>query len=196
MVCNKGIKTGLVPKTAFKKGHSVTEEWKKAFDEGRIGFKKGYTPWNKDLSPEKQPHYKGGRQKTGNGYIQIVMPNHPNADKRGRILEHRYIIEQYLGRPLTRNEYIDHINGDKTDNRIENLRICNQSQNLSNRGKQKNNTSGYKNIFFDKLSNKYYVQIGFENKVYSVGRFTELDKAIEARDKALQKLHGEFAKLD
>ena len=68
-------------------------------------------------------HWKGGKQRTGNGYIHIVVPNHPFTDKRGRIYEHRIIMEKYLKRYLTSKEVVDHINGIKTDNRIGNLRL-------------------------------------------------------------------------
>ena len=52
------------------------------------------------------------------------MPEHPNAIKKGRyIAEHRYIAEQTIGRYLERNEIAHHINGDKTDNRKENIEV-------------------------------------------------------------------------
>jgi hypothetical protein len=57
----------------------------------------------------------------GYGYIGVYCPNHPNADKHGRVLEHRLVMEQALNRLLSSEEVVHHINGDKTDNRIENL---------------------------------------------------------------------------
>jgi hypothetical protein len=51
-------------------------------------------------------------------------------------------------------------------------------------------------IFFDKRKNKYYVQVGFEYKTYNIGTFSDLKEALRARNKALKKIHGEFAKLD
>ncbi len=65
-------------------------------------------------------HWKGGRAKTGRGYIKIYIPNHPNASK-GYVFEHRFIMEKKLGRYLFSHEIVHHINHIKIDNRLENL---------------------------------------------------------------------------
>ena len=70
---------------------------------------------------EKHWNWKGGRSSTGNGYYEILRPNHPNANKRGHVLEHRLVMEKTLGRYLTKSEKVHHINGDPSDNRPENL---------------------------------------------------------------------------
>lgn len=67
--------------------------------------------------------WKGGKIKDRFGYIQIWKPNHPNAKLAGYIHEHRLIMSEYLGRPLTDKESVHHINGIKDDNRIENLQL-------------------------------------------------------------------------
>jgi Mor family transcriptional regulator len=77
--------------------------------------------------PEAHGAWKGGHVKIGEGYVGIwVAPDDPLASMRlreGYVLEHRLVMARHLGRPLTRTETVHHINGDKTDNRLENLQL-------------------------------------------------------------------------
>ena len=68
------------------------------------------------------PAWRGGRILLG-GYWRIWQPDHPFCNSHGYVREHRFIMEEYLGRYLRREEEIHHINGIKTDNRIENLML-------------------------------------------------------------------------
>ncbi|HXI17808.1 MAG TPA: HNH endonuclease [Chloroflexota bacterium] len=73
--------------------------------------------------------YKTGRTTSPDGYVRILIDaQHPYAAMRARsnyILEHRLVMAQALGRALTSHETVHHINGDKMDNRLENLELRN-----------------------------------------------------------------------
>jgi hypothetical protein len=87
---------------------------------------------------------------------------------------------------------IDHINGNKTDNRIENLREVNHSQNQWNRPKTSRNTTGKKGITFE--YGKWRVRVGANNKTINVGVFDNLELAELVAIEARNKFHGNFAK--
>lgn len=70
---------------------------------------------------EKSSNWKGGSRKTAKGYRQILMPEHPRADRTGYVMEHIVVWENATGSTLPDSCVIHHLNGVKTDNRIENL---------------------------------------------------------------------------
>ena len=91
------------------------------------------------------------------------------------------------------NIIVDHINHNGLDNRKENLRICNNQNNIRNCIVPKNNTSGYKGVYFAKDKNKWTAQITINNKTKYIGRYDTIEEAIEARKKAAEKYYGEFS---
>jgi len=90
-------------------------------------------------------------------------------------------------------EQIDHADKNPKNNRIENLRPASNGQNCMNRGLMKNNTSGFKGVFFDKETDKWRVAIRFNNKLHSFGRFKDLELAELVAIEARNKFHKEFA---
>ena len=76
---------------------------------------------------EDHVNWKGGRYHHGDGYIVVqLLPDGPYssmAQGRGYVLEHRLIMAEHIGRCLSEGEVVHHINGDKQDNRIENLEL-------------------------------------------------------------------------
>ena len=71
----------------------------------------------------KHPGWKGGRRKTGSGYIQLASPEYPGSTYPNKTLEHIVVMARHLGRPLNDNETVHHKNGIRDDNRIENLEL-------------------------------------------------------------------------
>lgn len=99
-------------------------------------------------------------------------------DTHRSILMHRYI----MGTP--EGLETDHINGNKLDNRVENLRNVTHSQNQLHSRIPRNNTSGVKGVVWDKKNKKWQAQIKVNSKNYHLGRFSDKDSAIMARVEA------------
>ena len=90
--------------------------------------------------------------------------------------------------------HVDHINKATLDNRRANLRVCTNSENLRNRGKQADNTSGFKGVVWHKASGKWHARIGLNGKLKHIGYFDNILDAAAAYDKAAAELHGDYAR--
>lgn len=91
--------------------------------------------------------------------------------------------------------HLDHINCDKSDNRIENLREVTRFQNLMNVGRNKNNTSGLKNVYYHKPTGKWQVRVTISgNRSKYFGLFEDIELADLVAKEARSKYHGQFAR--
>ena len=91
---------------------------------------------------------------------------------------------------------IDHIDNDKANNKISNLRIANKSQNGVNRGLQKNNTSGFKGVYWVERLKRWVVYLKKDKKPIYIGTFKDKLEAARAYDEALVARFGAFAKTN
>ena len=96
---------------------------------------------------------------TAQGYVAR------NTEVRGMELMHRRIMRARKG------QYVDHIDGDRTNNERENLRICSNSQNCMNRGPQANSKHGYKGVSWSNVSKKWRAYIKVQGSEIHLGLF-------------------------
>jgi hypothetical protein len=121
--------------------------------------------------------------KRKDGYIQIKVKNK-------LILSHRLAwIYMYGYLP----KYIDHINGQRDDNRIINIREVSNQQNSLNSKISKNNTSGIKGVYWDKSRNKWTVRLSIDGKCKFFKRFDDIDLAKLVIEEVRNKYHGKYA---
>jgi hypothetical protein len=129
--------------------------------------------------------------KTNSGYAVRGLPI-VNGKREFEIM-HRVIKEATISGFV---QPIDHINGDRLDNRLENLREATVSQNSYNRGKMANNKSGFKGVAWHKKSKRFRATICVETKRMYIGMYRTAVEAAQAYDKKALELHGEFARIN
>jgi hypothetical protein len=91
---------------------------------------------------------------------------------------------------------IDHIDANGLNNRWSNLREATKSENQHNRGKQRNNTSGFKGVSWHKRDRKWQAEIWLNGRKKSLGGFDDAAAAHAAYCDAAQKFHGGFARVE
>lgn len=91
-------------------GRVVTPETRAKISASRRGKRAG----------RENGRWNGGRR-LKDGYVMVYAPDSPMADTQKYVYEHRLVMAEWLGRDLLSSEVVHHVNGDKTDNRIENL---------------------------------------------------------------------------
>ena len=147
----------------------------------RFDYRDGKLFYRHDIPTKMKAGGEAGSYTARYGFVTI---------DRKQYLLHRII---YLWNHGNLPKMIDHINNDSWDNRIENLRAANSSQNNHNRTINKNSSSGVKGVCFHKPSQKYFARIKKNNVYVYMQYFDNLEEATNAIYVAREKIHGNFA---
>lgn len=146
----------------------------------RSNFERMDKIWNSRLAGKPV-----AKRKHRHGHLQIGL-------HCKNYMAHRVAWAHYYGKWPEHD--IDHKNGNPADNRITNLRLATDSENLCNAKIRINNTSGIKGVSWNKKSHKWYAYINKDSKMIGIGRFHCFGRAIAARKVAEKELHGEFVR--
>lgn len=119
------------------------------------------------------------------GYLQArVSGKHIRVHRIAWIMTHG---------DIPANLQIDHINGVKSDNRIDNLRLATNADNQCNSVSRSNNTSGTRGVSFHKISGKWVAQISIGGRVKNLGAYDTIGDAAQVYRNASIKHHGRFS---
>lgn len=128
------------------------------------------------------------KHQAGGGYAARNTP-YSQGVPRKTIRMHRQIMDTPVGFET------DHINGDKLDNRRENLRIVSKSQNQWNRKKQ-NGSSKYKGVYWNKTNQRWHVQLQVNKKKVWLGYYETEEEARKAYENGIKKFFGKFGRVE
>jgi hypothetical protein len=129
-------------------------------------------------------------QKNKNTYYAVTKPWVKGTGKCKTIYMHRFLTEAEKGM------VVDHIDGNGLNNQRDNLRVCTQTQNMMNRGKQLNNSSGYKGVVKHPLCNKWMTRIKVGSKHIYLGLYMTKEEAAQVYNDAAINYYGEYATLN
>lgn len=123
------------------------------------------------------------------GYQFVILYN--DEKKQIARVVHRLVITAFEIN-YDNKQCVDHINNDKSDNCLFNLRYVSQQQNMFNRQNNKNNKSGHKGISWHKPLNKWVAYINCDGKRVHLGYFDDLESAKQSRINKAKILFGEY----
>ena len=122
------------------------------------------------------------------GYYMVVLSI---AGKVSTKKVHRLVAETFLENPDGK-KCVDHIDNNKLNNNITNLRFATHTENQQNVSISSKNTSGFKGVCFRKANNKWRAQIKIDGKNKHLGYFDTIDEAIKVRQLKANEIFGLF----
>lgn len=145
----------------------------------------GFLRW-KDARSNMIKNSKAGC-KNASGYLIVSINSKSHRVQR--------VIWMYIFGHIPDGFYIDHINGNKTDNRLCNLRLATNSQNQQNRPAPQNNSSGYRGVTWHKQANKWMARICHHGKREMLGLFETAEEAYEAYKSKASEIYTHVNRL-
>ena len=130
------IETRSHKETFTMKGRKLTPEQVAVISRTHKGKTVSFETRRK-ISEAKKIHSEGHKKQRTDGYIAVYYPDHPQSTKDGYIMEHILVIEQSIGRHLNADECVHHINANRKDNRIENLKLMTKREHMSFHSKKR-----------------------------------------------------------
>lgn len=128
------------------------------------------------------------KQKCRKGYKAIDLWKQNTMKTFG---VHRLVAIAFLDNPNNK-PVVDHIDGDKLNNNVENLRWATLSENKMNSNIYSNNTSGCKGVYFCNSHKRWVARIGVNKKCIHLGYYKKYQDAIKARKEHANRLYGAF----
>lgn len=129
------------------------------------------------------------------GYLRVNLPKLRVTPSKNRspnqMYVHRLVARHFIPNPENKR-CVDHVDSNKSNNKIGNLRWATVSENAVNSRMPTTNTSGVKGVSWDKRASKWGVYICINGKQTNLGYFTSLEEATEVRRKSAQEHFGEF----
>jgi len=145
-------------------------------------YEDGALRWRDSVSPRACAGDIAGTL-ANTGYVVI------GVDSK-RYLAHRLVFLLHHG---YMPQEVDHIDGDRANNRIENLRAATRKQNQYNAALRTSNTSGVKGVYWYKQTSKWAAQCKVNGKLFPLGYFTDMHDAANAVAAFRELHHGEYA---
>lgn len=152
-----------------------SKKWDDVFD-----YKDGVLFW-KEKSPGRKSNGIAGCTCKQSGYVKLCY--------NGKAYQAHRIVWEMFNSPIPKGMEIDHFNRNRSDNRIENLRLATRSENSQNMKTPKTNTSGFKGVILNKNTNRWQAMIRLNSKRIYLGAYDLIEDAVEAYKKAENDYH-------
>ena len=147
----------------------VRDTWKEL---GRMGRGRKLSDETKrKISESHKKHGPGHKKKRQDGYIVVHYPDHPNSTKSGYVMEHKLVMEKHIGRYLEKDEVVHHKNGNRADNRIENLALMTFNEHSALHLKERRDTGKLKHAtvpVINVTTGEYFESIKKAAKKYGI----------------------------